>query len=538
MIHKQVSRASHKSGNPPAREKQAVDWSWRIAIEKLTDNMAILDPTSKIIAVNHSWRKFAKENGFVNSMVGIGTNYLSLCESVRGPGAKEAKQVAEGIYAVQKGQCSSFTVEYACHSPQLERWYQLECNVLSPGSAPEMLMVHRNVTERVAWKWKADNLSQELEHLRSTMDKSVYHRTERTQTIIDSALDSIITTDAKDCIESFNPSASKFFGYSAEEAVGKRLSALFLEPTNSPVNYLTDTNGSWIEALAQLRDGTTVPVLLSLKEATLSEGMIRICIVHEITSPQSNMSTLVSQARELSRRNQELNEFTCVASHDLQEPLCQLVAFSKLLPKDLPLKLPEEAQKDLFYITQSAKRMQQLVQDLLTLARTSCTELHCTKIRLEDCVEQVVSSLSYRIAETKTEITWDQLPEIWADPCLLRQIYQNLIGNSIKFSGNKPPRIHLTAENEYGTWVLGVRDYGIGVESEFAQMVFTPFKKLHNRDSYEGTGIGLWICKKAIERHGGRIWIEPMSDEGTHFKFSLDQAPSLVGHPPVHVQRK
>lgn len=226
--------------------------------------------------------------------------------------------------------------------------------------------------------------------------------------------------------------------------------------------------------------------------------------------------------QELRRRNAELDEFTYVASHDLQEPLRKLIAFSSLLPRDSGHDLPEKARTDLEFIADAAQRMQSLIQDLLTLSRTGKSAMKHERVSLSACVDRALEALAAPIEETGAEISRDELPDAVGDASMLTQLYQNLIGNALKFSARvRRPMVHLTAEQDNGQWILGVQDNGIGIEPEHTEQIFAPFKRLHGRDEYVGTGIGLAICRKAVERHGGRIWVESEPDRGAHFKFTL-----------------
>jgi signal transduction histidine kinase len=228
---------------------------------------------------------------------------------------------------------------------------------------------------------------------------------------------------------------------------------------------------------------------------------------------------------DLVRRNSELDEFNYVVSHDLQEPVRTLMAFSDHLRKDLGLNLPDRAAQDVGFIVDTANRMQTLIQDLLKLSSTGRTDMKCEWVCLTTCVKQVLETLAIRVQETGATITCDPLPTVWGDPVLLRQMYQNLIDNALKFVNHHPPEIRLTAEPHVGHWILGVQDHGIGLKPEFTEQIFLPFKRLHGRAQYAGTGIGLAICRKAVERHGGRIWVESQVDEGAHFRFMLAPEP-------------
>lgn len=227
---------------------------------------------------------------------------------------------------------------------------------------------------------------------------------------------------------------------------------------------------------------------------------------------------------ELKRKNAELDQFTYVASHDLQEPLRKVTAFSGMLREDIGEGLPERAEKDLGFITDAAKRMQKLVQDLLALSRSGRVEMNCQTVSLDQCADQAIDSLAVRIEETGAEIVRDELPQVWGDRTMVTQVYQNLLSNALKFTSTHRPFIRLTADRSEGQLILGVKDNGIGIDPKHAEQIFVPFKRLHGRGHYEGSGIGLAICSKTIERHGGKIWVESEMGKGTHFKFVLGEA--------------
>ncbi|MBS4097193.1 MAG: hypothetical protein KGZ83_10215 [Sulfuricella sp.] len=229
---------------------------------------------------------------------------------------------------------------------------------------------------------------------------------------------------------------------------------------------------------------------------------------------------LSGQMAKLALLNAELNEFTYVTSHDLQEPLRKLVIFSEWLERDLGGNLPERAAKDLQFIAEAAARMRRLVDDLLSLSRAGNREVTPVRIRLDEVVDAALETLALRIQEKGAVVTRDPLPEALGDPTLLTQLYQNLIGNALKYNEN-PPLIHLDAVRDGDAWILGVRDNGIGINPDYAEQIFQPFKRLHGRGQYEGTGIGLAICRKVAERHHGRIWVESQEGAGAWFRFRL-----------------
>ena len=239
----------------------------------------------------------------------------------------------------------------------------------------------------------------------------------------------------------------------------------------------------------------------------------------DLTKQSAQLETAIEDLR---RRNEELDEFSHVASHDLQEPLRKLTSFSSLLRKDAGEALPERAKKDLDFITSAASRMQTLVQDLLALSRAGRSEMKMGQVRMDDCVDAALEALTSRIEETGAKITRSPLPTIWGDATMLTQLYQNLIGNALKFTlANARPKVELNVKTDGAAWVFSVKDDGIGVDPKYAEQIFVPFNRLHGRGEYEGSGIGLSICRKTIERHGGWIWIDSEPGNGATFSFTI-----------------
>lgn len=249
------------------------------------------------------------------------------------------------------------------------------------------------------------------------------------------------------------------------------------------------------------------------------QRMTGVCL--DITARKQAEEQLKRYAERLEASNRELEEFAYIVSHDLQEPLRTLSFFSDSLQVDLGDKLPEQPRRDLEFINAAAGRMQQLVRDLLALSRTGRADLQREEVELSECVDQALAALSTRIRESGATVHTDKLPQVRGDRTLLTQLFQNLISNALKFVGPKPPHVDITAQHHDGAWVIGVRDNGIGIKPEYAKKIFAPFQRLHGQAEYEGTGIGLAICRKVVQRHGGKIWVESQPNEGAHFQFEL-----------------
>jgi light-regulated signal transduction histidine kinase (bacteriophytochrome) len=233
---------------------------------------------------------------------------------------------------------------------------------------------------------------------------------------------------------------------------------------------------------------------------------------------------LIKQAEELTRSNEELQRFAYVASHDLQEPLRTVTNYVQLLARRYKGKLDPDADKFINFAVDGATRMYALINDLLTYSRLATQG---QPFELTDCamvMDRVLDNLKLAIEETKADISVDNLPVLMIDGVQMIQLLQNLIENAIKFHRqNVPPKIHVHAEMDKDEWLFSVQDNGIGIEPQYFEQIFVVFRRLHNRDKYEGTGIGLAICKRIVERHGGHIWIESEPGKGSTFFFTIPE---------------
>jgi signal transduction histidine kinase len=231
---------------------------------------------------------------------------------------------------------------------------------------------------------------------------------------------------------------------------------------------------------------------------------------------------LARKVDELARSNADLEQFAYVASHDLQEPLRMVTAYTQLLAERYRGKLDENADKYIGYASEGAQRMQVLIQDLLAFSRVgrniASGSVDCNAVMIE-----VLQTLAAAIQESAAVVTYGELPAVWADRTQMAQVFQNLIGNAIKFRGQKPPAVSVQAEEAAHYWRFAVSDNGIGIAPEYMDNIFVVFQRLHARTEYPGNGIGLAICKKIIERNGGKIWVESQPGSGSSFKFTLPQ---------------
>lgn len=227
------------------------------------------------------------------------------------------------------------------------------------------------------------------------------------------------------------------------------------------------------------------------------------------------------QRQELARSNAELQQFAYIASHDLQEPLRMITSYLQLLERRYTDKLDESANDFIEYAVDGATRMKTLINDLLTYSRVETRGKPFEQIDCNEIVEQAIANLKLAIEENHAIVTSDPLPLIMADRTQMTQLFQNLISNAVKFRRAETPRIHISAELQPEKWLFRVQDNGIGIEEQYVDRIFVIFQRLHNRTEYPGTGIGLAICKKIVERHGGKIWVESQLGKGATFCFTI-----------------
>lgn len=244
----------------------------------------------------------------------------------------------------------------------------------------------------------------------------------------------------------------------------------------------------------------------------------------EVAERMRAEESVKGHTKKLEIANKELEEFAYAASHDLQEPLRTISSYSKFLVEDVGKDLSARAKEDIHFITNAATRLMAMIQNLLALSRAGRTDLHINSVSLDTVMENICRDLTERLRETGGKVEWSGLPEIMADADSIQRLIQNLIGNALKFHGDAPPLVAVRAGRVEGMWEIAVEDNGVGIEKEYLVQIFQPFKRAHSTAKYEGSGIGLSICKKIVERHGGTIWAESMPGRGSRFIFTIPAA--------------
>ncbi len=348
--------------------------------------------------------------------------------------------------------------------------------------------------------------------------------------LLDSAADTVVVVNSSGIIVLANSVVERMFGFKPEQLIGNKVEVLLPEMYRIGHEKLREGYfeqpsvrfmGTDLILHAQRKDGSKFPVEVSLSPIDTKNGLLVTSSIRDISDRIKIQQELEQHVRELDRSNAELEQFAYVASHDLQEPLRVIASFAQLLGRRYQGKLDKDADEFIDYIVDGASRMQELINDLLTFSRISSKGKEFESTDCNVVLQRVLQDLKFAIAENKADVTWDTLPTILADASQLGQLFQNLIGNAIKFHGEQAPCVRISVRQEADDWVFSVQDDGIGIEPKYADRIFLLFQRLHGKEEYKGTGIGLAICKKIVERHGGRIWLESQPDQGAIFKFTI-----------------
>jgi len=428
--------------------------------------------------------------------------------------------------------------------------FDVESNVSlikdAAGQPTAFLTVIRDVTERK----KAESVLQEaqeelksvndeLRTMNETLEERVQERTERlrvtslyARSLIEASLDPLVTISTEGKITDVNAATEEVTGCTRDELIGSDFSDFFTEPAKANAGYQRVFNEGSIRdypLAIRHRSGGVSDVLYNATVFRNDAGEIQgvfasardISALKQLEQVLRESKLLEKRTAELARSNAELEQFAYIASHDLQEPLRMITSYLQIIEEDYKGKLDEDADEYIGFAVDGAKRMQTLINDLLKYSRVGTKGKSFVPISTETTLSEALDNMQVTIDETQAVITHDQLPTVLGDDAQLTQVFQNLLSNAIKFRGNSAPQIHVGVEQTPKEWVFSVRDNGIGIDMKYAERIFTIFQRLHARGEYPGTGIGLAVVKKIVERHGGRIWVESPPESGSTFYFTL-----------------
>ena len=349
--------------------------------------------------------------------------------------------------------------------------------------------------------------------------------------LLEAAPDAMVVVNQAGEIVLLNVQAEIQFGYRRHELVGQKVKniipdgfaeRLVADALRSVEDALAQQIGTGIELVGRHRNGSTFPIEMMLSPLESAEGILVTAAIRDITTRKQAEAELLKKIVELNRSNEELGQFAYIASHDLQEPLRMVASYTQLLSRRYKGKLDAEADEFIAFAVDGASRMQRLIQDLLLYSRIGTKGRELVDISSEDALAQALNNLRSSIQDSGALITHDPLPAVMADETQLVQLFQNLVGNAVKYQSPGIPTVHISASRNGGEqWTFSVKDNGLGIDPQYFERIFGMFQRLHKREEFAGTGIGLAICKKIVERHGGAISVASTPGEGSTFSFAL-----------------
>jgi PAS domain S-box-containing protein len=393
--------------------------------------------------------------------------------------------------------------------------------VLEAGKAVRMIGTAQDVTE----------LKQTEDALQASEGKF--------RSVAESTSDGIVLADQAGMIISWNEGAGKIFGYTQEEVMGKALTCLMPERYKQAhihgLKHYMETGkdhvvGKTIEVYGLRKGGEEFPLQLSLCTWETSSQKFFAGIMRDVSEQKEIEEALQIRSRELERSNAELRQFAYIASHDLQEPLRMVRTYTQLLEKRYRDTFNAEGKEFVTFVVDGVARMQELINDLLAYSKIGHGSKVFEDVELEEVFSSTLSNLQVAIKESMAEVTHDRLPSIHGCKREFCELFQNLISNAIKFHRQHPPKIHVSAKQKENEWVFSVADNGVGIEPQYFERIFVIFQRLYGKTEYPGSGIGLAICKKVVENHGGRIWVESNVGMGSTFFFSIPIKPNENPH--------
>jgi PAS domain S-box-containing protein len=352
--------------------------------------------------------------------------------------------------------------------------------------------------------------------------------------LLEAAPDAMVVVNLVGEIVLLNVQAERQFGYKRDELLGQKVKniipdgfaeRLIADALRSTEDALAQQIGAGIELTGRRKEGSEFPIEIMLSPLESAQGILVTAAIRDISARKAAEKQLLQSIEELKRSNEELDQFAYIASHDLQEPLRMVASYTQLLSRRYKGKLDADADQFIAFAVDGATRMQRLIRDLLAFSRVGTTGQILVDTSSETALGQAIANLRDAISDSSALVTHDPLPSVKADETQLTQLFQNLIGNGIKYQNPGVPRVHISAtRNGGGKWTFSVKDNGLGIAPQYFERIFDMFQRLHKREEFAGTGIGLAICKKIVERHGGVISVASQPGQGSTFSFALQES--------------
>ncbi|MGC1128284.1 MAG: PAS domain S-box protein, partial [Candidatus Acidiferrales bacterium] len=492
-----------------AAEKRVVQMEgrYRGLLEAAPDAMVVVNQGGEIVLLNvqaekqFGYRRDELVGQKVKNIIPEGFAERLIADGTRSAADALAQQIGTGIeLTARRKDGSEFPIEI----------------MLSPLESPEGILVTAAIRDI---------------SVRRAAEKRVVQMEGRYRGLLEAAPDAMVVVNQGGEIVLLNVQAEKQFGYHRNELVGQKVKniipegfaeRLIADALRSSEDALAQQIGTGIELTARRKDGSEFPIEIMLSPLESAEGILVTAAIRDITTRKKDELLLLHKVDELNRSNEELGQFAYIASHDLQEPLRMVASYTQLLSRRYKGQLDSDADEFIAFAVDGANRMQRLIQDLLTYSRVGTKGIDLLDTSSEQALQQALLNLRGAVEESGALVTYDPLPNVLADDLQLVQLFQNLVGNAIKYQSSGSPKVHISAaRNGEKKWTFSVQDNGLGIDPLYFERIFGMFQRLHKREEFDGTGIGLAICKKIVERHGGSISVESEPGQGSTFRFAL-----------------
>jgi PAS domain S-box-containing protein len=491
-------------------ERKETEAKYRGLLEAAPDAMVVVNQGGEIVLLNvqaekqFGYRRDELAGQKVKNIIPEGFAERLIADGTRTAADALAQQIGTGIeLAGRRKDGSEFPIEI----------------MLSPLESAEGILVTAAIRDIT---------------VRKDAEKHLAQMEERYRGLLEAAPDAMVVVDQGGEIVLLNVQAEKQFGYRRDELVGQKVKniipegfaeRLIADGTRTAADALAQQIGTGIELAGRRKDGSEFPIEIMLSPLESPDGILVTAAIRDITLRKTSEEHLANTMEELKRSNEELGQFAYIASHDLQEPLRMVASYTQLLAKKYKGKLGADADEYISFAVDGASRMQGLIQDLLAYSRVGTKGKELVDTSSEEALQESLGNLRGAIEESGAQVTHDPLPGVLADQRQLIQLFQNLVGNGIKYQKPGVPRIHISARRNGGKkWIFSVQDNGVGIDSQYFVKIFEMFQRLHKREEFDGTGIGLAICKKIVERHGGSISVESQLGQGSTFRFALTES--------------
>lgn len=491
-------------------------------LDSLAAHIVILDDSGRIAYFNRPWRDHAERAMGKPAADAVGRRYLDYW----GPGDTDMAPLTTGIQAVLDGERELFVTDYSRDIDGERHWFTMHVRPFSGAGPRRVCIAHEDITAR---KRAEEELRHETAEHRAS-EEAARNTAAQLASIVDSALDGVITISDHGIIQSANRATERLFGYTASELVGANVSILMTpHDAGHHDEYLRKYRatgkaaiiGMGRQVIGQRKDGLTFPLHLAVTEFYRGEQRMFSGVLRDITQEVQRFEALRRTAERLEAVNRDVEQFATVAAHDLQEPMRTVHGYCQLLRDRLDQRLDDTDRRHFDRVDAAISHLQGMIDGLRRYAQLTPEDLATESCDMNEVMQSVFEQLSQLIRESGASIECPALPSVNGNRQLLQHVFQNLVDNAIKYRSPTPPQITVSAKQQDATWVLGVHDNGAGIDPIHHERVFQVFRRVNPPKDCAGSGVGLAIAKRIVDKHGGRIWVESQLGHGSSFFVEL-----------------